>query len=183
MTRRFERLMVGARHAVDGAAQKTAREKLLITRNAPPPEVGPPSSVAYGWMTVAYGRKLSRSETLSVGNHGHSRAWVRQTTRFELTTSRLQTHLLVVGPRVSNRPPPVCNAKPTCSPLRQGPPPPPLKSCSWICWDINAATQNSVQREATTTRLGVSDLDQHRRPSAATGPRQGGGPRGSAPWF
>ena len=42
MTRRFERLMVGARHVVDGTAQKTAREKLLITRNGPPPDVAPP---------------------------------------------------------------------------------------------------------------------------------------------
>ena len=42
MTRRFERRMVGARHVVDGTAQKTAREKLFITHNGPPPDVGPP---------------------------------------------------------------------------------------------------------------------------------------------
>ena len=42
MTRRFERPMAGARPVVDGTAQKTASKKLLITRNAPPPDVGPP---------------------------------------------------------------------------------------------------------------------------------------------
>ena len=42
MTRRFERLMVGAQHVVDGTAQKTERDNLLITRNGPPPDVAPP---------------------------------------------------------------------------------------------------------------------------------------------
>ena len=42
MTRRFERPMVGAWPVVDGTAQKTASKKLLITRNGPPPDVGPP---------------------------------------------------------------------------------------------------------------------------------------------
>ena len=49
MTRRFERTMVGARPVVDGTAQKHASKKLLITRNSPPPDLGPPPSVRGVW--------------------------------------------------------------------------------------------------------------------------------------
>ena len=41
MTRGFERPMVGATPIEEGMPQKTARKKLLITRNGPPPDVGP----------------------------------------------------------------------------------------------------------------------------------------------
>jgi hypothetical protein len=39
MTRGFERPMVGATPIEEGMPQKNAREKLLITRNGPPPDV------------------------------------------------------------------------------------------------------------------------------------------------
>ena len=42
MTRGFEGSQVGAIPIEEGMPQKTARENLLITRNRPPPDVGPP---------------------------------------------------------------------------------------------------------------------------------------------
>ena len=42
MTRDCEWLTVGGQPVADSTAQKTAREKLLVTRNGHPPDVGPP---------------------------------------------------------------------------------------------------------------------------------------------
>ena len=41
MTRGFEKPMVGATPIEEGMPQKTARKKLMITRNGPHPDVGP----------------------------------------------------------------------------------------------------------------------------------------------
>ena len=42
MTNSCEWLTVGGQPVADSTAQKTAREKLLVTRNGHPPDVGPP---------------------------------------------------------------------------------------------------------------------------------------------
>ena len=42
MTHNCEWLMVGGQPVADSTAQKTAREKLLVTRSGHPPDVGPP---------------------------------------------------------------------------------------------------------------------------------------------
>ena len=42
MTHSCEWLTVGGQPVADSTAQKTAREKLLVTRSGHPPDVGPP---------------------------------------------------------------------------------------------------------------------------------------------
>ena len=49
MTHGFEGSQVGATPIEEGMPQKTARKKLVITRNGPHPDVGPPLRVRGVW--------------------------------------------------------------------------------------------------------------------------------------
>eukprot|EP00964_Phaeocystis_antarctica_P024705 scaffold13838_cov67-Phaeocystis_antarctica.AAC.2 len=43
---------------------------MLIMRNGPPPDVGPPPSGAYGWMTLR--RRTDRPQTAGAGPRAHA---------------------------------------------------------------------------------------------------------------
>ena len=64
MTHDCEWLTVGGQPVADSTAQKTAQEKLLVTRNGHPPDVGPP----LGW--CVWGPIIQKAPRMPLNTQG-----------------------------------------------------------------------------------------------------------------